>query len=759
MKKMLLALLISTSVMQFNVISIEKNDTEIEENKTSQKYEVTAPDWSREQYLKYYFENDIFPSNSPDGTDTKLTSGLIQPYLTSKYGAGHIWSIDENESNTVETTYGGIPSNTFESNSILQDAKEESTIKDYEYIGCGPIALITQIDYLVKYAGYSQFIADYEENEQRKNFYIDLFNTITTYPSNGVPANYLEMMGITFPDGTFTFPFDLVNGASQLFLNYNITTGIGHEEVNPDGTYRKMMEIYGDLAPSILPYEDKIINLVSSIDSGMPVIWWTTNYAGEFSNHYMNIFGYELWRGVDSSGNEITQLFFKLRNNGGSDVIHYMDSEMLMGVNSGFIFFEEQLAKITIKSEDYEYTQRYNNEVSAHTLNVDGINVNVERLRTGYINETGFTGTGKWYLTMSAIKKDAGLAYIKYSVPYPINFIYFDISFWSTVEGIDLFQDVVALEYKDSNENWVRGIDFLNSGRSDNGSISCAKHMPDKFRYDFPYGTTEFRFIVSSEITTSSTNNKGRVVLGDLGIVFSSNDPDKSELYITISTRDNHSWIEIYNNSPNAVLVGNYILQPFEAMTIGLFGQGKHIGVMYNYEYYEELVLSVVASSSSILCSLPGSAWIIASSSSSSFGSSDSESEHGTFLEGLIGLLSWLTDKIFEAIILSSKDGRYSLTEVTDDMSCLNEIGEILEHENNIWWPHYNCSHFAIEIWNIVSDKKIEANFIQTPSDLKNKILQYNGEYIIDRNLQGSCEQVGYYTNYANKEFKYVWED
>lgn len=112
-----------------------------------------------------------------------------------------------------------------------------------------------------------------------------------------------------------------------------------------------------------------------------------------------------------------------------------------------------------------------------------------------------------------------------------------------------------------------------------------------------------------------------------------------------------------------------------------------------------------------------------------------------------------------EAIILSSKDGRYSLTEVTDDMSCLNEIGEILEHENNIWWPHYNCSHFAIEIWNIVSDKKIETNFIQTPSDLKNKILQYNGEYIIDRNLQGSCEQVGYYTNYANKEFKYVWED
>lgn len=38
-----------------------------------------------------------------------------------------------------------------------------------------------------------------------------------------------------------------------------------------------------------------------------------------------------------------------------------------------------------------------------------------------------------------------------------------------------------------------------------------------------------------------------------------------------------------------------------------------------------------------------------------------------------------------EAIILSSKDGRYSLTEVTNDMSCLNEIGEILEHENNIW--------------------------------------------------------------------------
>lgn len=44
----------------------------------------------------------------------------------------------------------------------------------------------------------------------------------------------------------------------------------------------------------------------------MPVVWWSTNGTGDFSNHYMNIFGYEMWERKDSSGNtNIVKNLFK----------------------------------------------------------------------------------------------------------------------------------------------------------------------------------------------------------------------------------------------------------------------------------------------------------------------------------------------------------------------------------------------------------------------------------------------------------------
>lgn len=201
------------------------------------------------------------------------------------------------------------------------------------------------------------------------------------------------MLGFTFEKGTFTFPHDLIDGANQLFMDYNINNGIGAEDVNADGSYRKMMNIRGDTLPSSSSFSSKLNTLISSIDKGMPVIWWTTNDAGDFKNHYMNIFGYEYWRGIDEKGNTKSHLFFKVRVNWGYEDV-YMDSYLLDAINCGFILFEENLPRVSIDPSKYEFPQAYNYDVSTKSFDINGVTINTNRLRTGYINEDGLAETG-----------------------------------------------------------------------------------------------------------------------------------------------------------------------------------------------------------------------------------------------------------------------------------------------------------------------------------------------------------------------------
>ena len=241
-------------------------------------------------------------------------------------------------------------------------AKANSDISEYDAVGCGPLALFTQLTYLSEYAGYTQFMSNSYSNSQSQNLCTDIFNVIKTYPSESLGATSLEnIFGDIFEDGTFTFPNDLIVGTEQLFHDYNINNGIGAEDVNENGEYRQLMKIHGDAIPSFASFATKKQALIMSINNGMPVIWWTTDSAGEFSLHFMNIFGYETWIGVDSDGNETSHLFFRLRMNHNEDEDAYMDSDVLNAINGGFIFFQENMSKTVIKPSDYSFPQVYCN--------------------------------------------------------------------------------------------------------------------------------------------------------------------------------------------------------------------------------------------------------------------------------------------------------------------------------------------------------------------------------------------------------------
>lgn len=732
----------------FSVIPLSVNYDSINNREyTMGNYQINNPNWNNEKLEKYYIDNGILPATPPKGTTGLLYENKypsIYSHLDTRFPEYSSWVRENLESNWVSSTYGANPVETIEDgDELIIEAKSKSNIKDYKNIGCGPLSVVTQLNYLATSAGYTQFYTIPNAYEQKVNLYTDVFNTIKTYPKEGLIGTSLEQLGFSFDDGTFTFPNDLLNGINQILLDYNINNGIGAEEINPDGTYKKLLTVTGDVIPSVASLSTKINKLKSSIDRGMPVIWWTTNDAGDFRNHYMNIFGYEMWTGIDEDGNEFSHLFFKVRMNWGYDDV-YMDSDLLNAINCGFIFFEETLPKITISPEDYGFPQLYNNFAVSKSLNLDGTPVTINRLRAGYINEKGISETGDWHITLSSKKKDAGKAYLEYQFDKSINFIYFDIRLWSSAEGINSANSEVKLEYKDLLGNWIEAINFFDSNQNMEG-FSNIKDKPDKYRYDFPYGTTSFRFISTTKNPTNASTNKGRIVIGNIGIVFSTNNPNNSSLYVTMFSESDgesssfnfsgHAWVEIYNNSAFSVVIGKYTLPAFECVTIGLWGNKKHTGVYYNFEYY--LAITIIEKNSSSSSSS-------VDSSSSSSGSSSSSSSNSTWSQGSSGVSSWLHTESRGSVIAQYANGRVSLTEVVNTSNSTN-LSNVINSHNDEWWPWYNCSHLAIDIWNSVSERDFDKNFIQTPSDLMDKIKEKD-DYITNRNISGDRQRVGYYS-------------
>jgi hypothetical protein len=328
----------------------------------------------------------------------------------------------------------------------------------------------------------------------------------------------------------------------------------------------------------------------------------------------------------------------------------------------------------------------------------------------------------------------------------------------------------VKLEYLNEDNEWVPGIDFLNAPEYALG-LSKSKYDPNRYRFDFPYGIKKFRFIARSNSTTS-TNNKGRICIGNIGFVFTpKNYVGNNTLYLSMISdsggssslsADGHAYLNIYNNSISKLKIGEYDLRPFEGFTLGLYGNRTFDGINYNVEYniaLSEAANAALSSSSSSTSSSGSSSSSSGSSSGSSAGSSGSSNSSGGSQQSSInlqkwsnasaGTSTWLYNEFKKSLIVSPQYGVVSITEEIDISLCQNLSNVIFEHKYG-WSMFYNCSDFAIDMWNSVSNRKFEKKFIQTPADLKNRITNENDcQYA--RNLIGNADMIGYFNE--NGEF------
>jgi len=244
---------------------------------------------------------------------------------------------------------------------------------------------------------------------------------------------------------------------------------------------------------------------------------------------------------------------------------------------------------------------------------------------------------------------------------------------------------------------------------------------------------------------TNTSTNKGRVIIGPVSVIFSTNDESVSNMYVTIFAHHNgssssnnfgHGWIQIFNNSTRPIPIGNYILLPYEGLTMGLWNNTGQHGVHYNLEYYRDLTIAVERTNNSSSSS---------SSSSSSGSSGDSIDSSPQWSQGSAGVSSWLSNELTQPQIVSIATGRVSLTKVVSTSLATN-FAPIISAHNSSWSIDYNCADFAIAIWNSISDDHIGRDLIQTPANQVEKITSQDYDQT-NRYLLGSCQNVGYFDN------------
>lgn len=551
MKKLLISLYFIISIFVVNNISIYSDSVG--------KYEVNAPNMSQSELQQYYLDNKIMPASAPENTTTMLKESNVSSHLASQNQGYSNW-IKTDAKYSVENVYGVVPVEIDEDNVITQKAKKNANI-DYNYIGCGPLSMISQFDFLSRGAGYSSIMSDFDNTDEQLKLQTEILDNTNTIPADSILG---QMFGADPNGGTFTFPSEVINSSREIleekFLAIKKTREVIDDEGNVEiETYYdrdSQIYVYGDTIPSLATFSKKVENIVDSINNGMPVIWWTVGDVGDFSDHFMNIYAYEYWQGTDYNGNTKKHLMFKLRMNWGKTYEVYMDSDALNAVNGGFIYFEETREKSLIKPEDYNFSCQYVNEETLGCLYPSKgywCMVNTNRLRTGFVNHYDSTNTvvDKQLLVLSAKKKNAGTAFLEYEFPRLVEEIYFKFSWWSDSEGLDKTNSNLLIQYEDDTGNWKNAMNLYSDLSS---PISTDYEMPTDIKVVFPTATHKFRIYLDT-VDISGSRNKGRIVIGDINVYY-------DEVYHFEHSYD-YYYIP-YNSSSHKsyCMCGEYIIEP-----------------------------------------------------------------------------------------------------------------------------------------------------------------------------------------------------
>ena len=366
----------------------------------------------------------------------------------------------------------------------LYQAKIASGISS-TYGGCGPIALIGMFDFLAQYRGYTNLLPNPNSFNDRVQLATDVFTLSQTME-----------VGWAGDKSTYMSPTWFVEGAENVLANAGYSSSFNFSSTKDHDLMKQ------------------------SIDKGIPVFIWTASLGGDgyLDYHWITIYGYEEWRISDTQGYVEETTMFMIRTNWGNPQAswEYMDADWISGLFTfwGAIIFEEVFTEQTIHQSDYGFESQYFfYEIQKQISLSNGYTFNTNRLRTGYVYSYDYLGyvNGK-FLVMSANRLNAGTAFLAYTFNQVIRGIKFDISLWSSSEGLALNTSSIRLEMK-INGNWVvrNNFDIL--------TISKNRIDRDEYLLYFNDQVTDIRFIVQTTYPTGD-RNKGRVVLGDVTILY-----------------------------------------------------------------------------------------------------------------------------------------------------------------------------------------------------------------------------------------------
>lgn len=522
-------------------LPLKTESEQYEEILNYEPFETWGNDLTEDELKQYYIENSVYPASAPPDTSSILDGrAKVANNLEKRFPAYKNWSKTQNSRDvgdvfkrTINDTRDFNPKEIWESSDIMQNAKRNAHLHPDYAIGCGPLAMVSQFEFLARYAGY-QVISPrlYSKNDivpfdQYDPAKAGIISDDEVFGLGKLAKEIFENTSTLAIDdsGTFTFPEEVIDSSRELLERYGLAVSYNVTKTDENGNetttkYYSSDEsaifVSGDCTANLSSFDTKINNLKRSINKGMPVIWWTLGNAGDFKNHFMNIYGYEYWKGTDNNGIEKTHLMFKLRVNWGVTDEVFMDSDLLKAINGGFIYFSETRKKASVRPSDYNYACRYNFQEESQTVvpSVGEISFQTKRLRTGYVNHYDNTNTtvDGQYLTMSPDRKDAGVAYLEYSTSQSICRINLELCWWGNSEGLTPITGTVLIQYKTGDNTWETAIDL----QATIPGIPSYYLSPQNYTCFFDNPTTTFRIYVACADTPTSNKNKGRLVIGNM---------------------------------------------------------------------------------------------------------------------------------------------------------------------------------------------------------------------------------------------------
>ncbi len=353
-----------------------------------------------------------------------------------------------------------------------------------KYGGCGPIAMIGILDYFSNYNHLKML--EREHNDYYKTMLsANVFNSVNV---------------INIGEDTPTLPWAYVEGFERVLKQYNYSN-----------------EITVQNHSSLTLFSSSLKQIIKeNIDNNMPVTLYTAFDAGpnECGAHYMNIYGYIEYSGINHYNKNETLLLLIIRPNLGYNFECYCDSNILNHLLSGIITYEITDSNISLYADDFKpyfinpngMGQYYFDEKETILYKDDNFLATIKRKRCTVIDGE--------YLVLSANRVNAGDAYIDFTFNNKISGVNVYLSLWSNLERLSVTEgDTVTVEvYKNGNYIVCENISLVD--------IPASKIKNNKFEVKFDVETYNFRIHVHKNNPDSKDRNKGRVIIHQIDVYY-----------------------------------------------------------------------------------------------------------------------------------------------------------------------------------------------------------------------------------------------